>query len=78
MQPLEIGHAGVVTADRLAVEHGRARPQLGGSGGDQRISVGPIVAAAREQPDAIADLSDDQPVTVMLDLVNPLRTDGRL
>ena len=75
---LEIGDAGVIAIDRLAIDHGRGRRQTGGSGRDQRIAIGPIVAAAREQPHAVALLANDQPVAIVLDFVNPLRADRRL
>lgn len=44
---------------------------------DQRITLGPIVAAARAQEDAVASALGDQPVSVVLDLVNPARARGR-
>jgi hypothetical protein len=45
---------------------------------DQRISVGPVEASAREKTYPAVPLARDQAVAVMLDLVNPLGADGRL
>ena len=38
----------------------------------QRIAVGPVVAAAGDQPDAHRIAPGHQPVAVVLDLVNPV------
>jgi hypothetical protein len=44
---------------------------------DGRIPVAPIEATAREQSDAPAILSHNQPVAVVLDFMNPLLAAGR-
>ena len=55
-------------AQRLGV-HGRA---------NARIAICPLVAAPSEQANPAALLADDQAVAIMLDFVNPLRSDRRL
>ena len=45
---------------------------------DQRISVGPVEAEAREKTCPAVPLAGDQAVPVVLDLVNPLGADGRV
>ena len=45
---------------------------------DQRIPAAPVVAIASEQANAPPVLLDDQSITVMLDLVDPFRTEWRL
>jgi hypothetical protein len=78
VQPVKIRDAVDAEQHSLAVDHERARsvPQRGLD--DQRIAVGPVVAIAGEQPDALAFALNDQAVPVMLDLVNPVRTGRNL
>ena len=38
---------------------------------DQRISIGPVIAVAREQAHALTVALNDQPVTVVLNFVDP-------
>jgi hypothetical protein len=45
---------------------------------DARVALGPVVAPAREQMHPAVPLARDQAVAVMLDLVNPLRSDRGL
>jgi hypothetical protein len=42
------------------------------------IAIRPVVAAAGEQPHGLAVPAHDQPVAVVLDLVHPVGTGGRL
>jgi hypothetical protein len=63
---------------RLAVQGERPRLQLGRGRSDGGIAVGPVIAAAGEQPHPLAVPANDQPVSVMLDLVHPVRARGRL
>jgi hypothetical protein len=44
----------------------------------QTHSVGPVEAIAGKQAHPAVPLAGDQPVTVVLDFVNPLRADRRL
>jgi hypothetical protein len=46
-------------------------------GGD-RLAIGPIIAAAGEEPHRLAVPAHDQPVTVVLDLVHPIGAGWRL
>jgi hypothetical protein len=78
MQLFEHGHARVVAADRLAVDRGRVGANRGHSLGNERIALGPIIAAAREQAYPVIPLARDQAIAVVFDFVYPLRSDRRL
>jgi hypothetical protein len=52
VQPVEIGDAINAEQDRLAIDHKGRLPIAQGCLNDQRISAGPVVAVAGEQPDA--------------------------
>jgi hypothetical protein len=56
----------------LAIDDERAGAILQRRLDDQRISIRPVMAIVREQPDALVILLDDQPIAVMLDFVNPV------
>jgi hypothetical protein len=73
---VEDRHAIGAADDRLAVQG--ERPQLGSRGRDRRIAAGPIVAASGEQPDGVAVPADLQPISVVLDLVDPIGAGRRL
>jgi hypothetical protein len=45
---------------------------------DERMAVGPIVAAARERPHPAVPLARDKAITVVLNFLNPLRPNRRL
>ena len=68
--------AGAAQQHRLAIDHERRVPIAQCRLGDQRIAVAPVVAIAREQPHALVLALDNQPVAVVLDLVNPFRSVG--
>src|SRR5260370_26900717 len=78
MQPLEHRDAGVVAGDRLSVNNCRCGLERLYRLADQRISLSPVIAAAREQANLAAPLADDQAVAIVLDLVNPVRPDRGL
>ncbi len=75
-QPVEVRHAVVVAAHRLAVEDAGSRAQAGERLDDQREAVGEVVAGAAVQPHAVAVLARDDAEAVVLDLVQP-RVAGR-
>jgi hypothetical protein len=56
---------------RLAVQGERLGAQLGGCDGNPAITICPVIAAAGEEPHSLAIPADDQPITVVLDLVHP-------
>ena len=56
----------------------RLGAQLGGSRGNRRIPVGPVVASPGEQPHRLAVAADDQSIAVVLDLMHPAGGGGRL
>jgi hypothetical protein len=62
MQAIEIGHAVDAEQYGFAIDHKRAGTVAKGGLDDQGITVGPIVAVAREQPDLLAiRFLQDQP-----------------
>jgi hypothetical protein len=73
-QGAEIGQAVVAQDHGLAIDHKGCRAQLAGGLSDQGISFRPVVAVPREQPHAVALALNQQPETVVLDLVHPVRT----
>ena len=82
-QPLVCGAVASFSAifhrggDRLAIDGGV--PRQGGHGlANQRVTLGSVVSTPGEQAHAIAVTAGDQPVAIVLDLVNPLRADRRL
>jgi hypothetical protein len=74
---VEDGEPAGIATDRLAVDRRRAGPQRRHGRDDQRIALRPVEAAAREQADAAVRLPGDQPITVMLNFMHPLRAGGR-
>jgi hypothetical protein len=74
---LEVGHPVGGAAHCLAVDDQGARPKARHCLPDEREPVRPVIAPTGEQPDPVVLLPDDQPVAVVLDLVNPLRSLGR-
>jgi hypothetical protein len=44
LEPVEDGHARVITADRFAVDHRGRRPDRRHGLSDERIALGPVVA----------------------------------
>ena len=57
----------------------KRRPQRGSECFDnERIPLRPVVAVSGEQADALAVPPSHEPISVMLDFVNPRRTAGRL
>jgi len=45
---------------------------------DQRVAIGPVVAVAGEEPDALSFTLNDQPVAVHIHFVQPFRPIGTL
>jgi hypothetical protein len=74
MQAVEIRDAVDAEQHSLAIDDERARSIAQRRFDDQRIAVGPVVPVEGEQPHALALALDDQPVAVVLDLVDPVRT----
>jgi hypothetical protein len=61
-------------ADRPAVDQARARFEPRGGVDDGGEAPGPVLAVARQQPDA-GHVAAHHAVAVVLDLVNPLAAD---
>ena len=59
MELVEDRHAGLIAADRLAVDHRRCRPQGSHGLADARVALGPVEAVAREQPHPVVALPGD-------------------
>jgi hypothetical protein len=76
MQSVEIRDAVDAEQHGLAIDHERGRAVLERSLDDERIPVGPVMAVPGEQPYALAFAMDDQPIAVMLDLMDPVLTRG--
>jgi hypothetical protein len=68
--------AGAAQQHRLAIDHERRVPIAQRSLDDQWVSPAPVVATAGEQTNAFALALNNQPVAVVLDLVNPFRSVG--
>jgi hypothetical protein len=66
------------TTPGLAVDRGRGGRERGHGLDYAGVAVGPVVAAPGEQADPAVTLAGDPAVAVVLDLVNPLRTDRGL
>src|SRR5262249_44844846 len=62
----------------LPIERERSGPWLRCRPRDRRMAVAPVVAASGEQPHRVTGAAHDQPVAVVLDLVDPLRSGRRL
>ena len=77
VQPVEVG-APSTEQHRLAIEHERCIPVSQRRLDDSRITVGPVMAVAGEQPHTLAVALHDQPVAVVFDLVDPFRPVGNL
>ena len=72
VQRVEIGDAIDAEDHRLAIDDELLDPVLERGFDNPRIAVRPIVPVAGNQPHAIAIPLDAQPVTVVLDLVEPV------
>ena len=70
-----IMRAGSSAQPAMPGPRGVARPRIIGLtiSIDPWIALGPVIAAARDQPHAIAVALDPQAVAVVLDLVEPIR-----
>ena len=73
MQALEIGDPIRTEHHGLAVDDKRGFPEPERGFGDQRVSVGPIVAPPRQQPHALTLALHNQAVSVVFDFVKPIR-----
>ena len=81
MQRVEVGDTIDAEHDGFAVDDEAGLADLAGRLDDPRITVGKVVVAACDQPHASVVALQAQPVAVVLDLVEPVRTggdDGRL
>src|SRR5262249_50072065 len=79
VQGVEVGDAVDAEDDGLAIDHELLDPVLQRSLDDPREAPGPVVAAAGDQADAVAVALYAKPVTVVLDLMEPVgagRDDG--
>ena len=63
---------------RLAVNYEGRIPITPRGFSDQRIPITPVVAVAREQPNALALALNNQAVAVVLDFVDPFRSVRKL
>src|SRR5262249_12739456 len=70
--PIRAAHRG------LAVDREGLRLELGRSSADRRITVAPVIAAPGEKPHYLAIAAHLQSVTIVLDLVHPIRPGRRL
>jgi hypothetical protein len=78
MHLLEIGDAILAAPDGFAVHRRRRDLQRGHRLDDAGIAIAPIKASAGEEPHPIAVAAGDQAIAIVLDLVQPLWTGGRL
>ena len=74
----EIRPAGLVEHHHLAVDHSRPAAELASGLNDRPISVRPIEPVAGERARRAVLDNEHRPVTVELDLVNPVLASGRL
>jgi hypothetical protein len=70
---VEVRHAVVAAEHRLSVDDEHPRLEPPGLVDDARETVRPLIAASREQPDAIAVARDDQSEAIVLEFVQPFR-----
>ena len=73
LQMVEIGDAAVVLDDDLAVDQGRAEPELGERVGDAAKARRPVEPVPCQQPHLVAVDARLDAIAVVLDLVNPVR-----
>ena len=73
VQRVEIGNAVDAEHHRLAIDDELLDPVLQRRFHDPRIAIGPVVPVARDQAHTIAVALHAQPVTVVFDLVEPIR-----
>src|SRR5947209_4999710 len=74
VQSVEIGNTVDPEQHRLTVDDERGLPVTQRSLDDQRVTGGPIMAIAREQPDPLAITDDQQAIAIVLYFVKPIRT----
>jgi hypothetical protein len=72
MQRVEVGDAVHAEYHRLAIDHELPVPVSAGGLHDPGIAVGEVVAAARDQPDAVAVALKAEAVAVVLHFVQPV------
>jgi hypothetical protein len=68
-----VGARQLVADHSLTINDDRTRLEPGYGLDDPRKAMAPVVAAPCVEPDAIAIPPDDQPISVVLDLMDPLR-----
>jgi hypothetical protein len=71
-QNMEGSHAPLVAAHDLFVNQAGANPEMVHGFDHPREAVGPVIAAPAQQPDANRIAASHQPITVVLDFVNPV------
>src|SRR6185437_1787535 len=76
MQSVEVGNTVDAQHHGFTVDGETLLGVLQGALDDPRVTVGPIVTAARDQPHAIAVALQAEAVTVVFDLVNPVGAGG--
>jgi hypothetical protein len=72
VQDIEVRHAIEAKHYGLAVDHKLLAAIAARGLHDPREALGPIIAAARDQPDAIAVTLDAKAIPVIFDFVKPL------
>jgi hypothetical protein len=72
MQRVEVGHPVKGEHHGLAIDHKSLGAVLDGCLDDPRVALAPVIAAASDQPHALAIPLDAQAIAVVLDLVKPL------
>src|SRR5262249_1994777 len=77
-QQIEYREAITVHDDRLSIDEAGADGQGRNRLGNQRKTIGEVVAVAREQPHASFVAARQNTEAVVLDLVNPVGPAGRL
>jgi hypothetical protein len=78
LQSVEVGSATLVLHDHLAVEDRRAAFEAVGGGNYARIPVRPVMTVARKGAHTTVVPQEQRAVAIMLDLVNPALSLGRL
>jgi hypothetical protein len=73
VQRVEVGDAVDAEDDSLAIDDELLDPVLERGLNYLRIAIGPVVPVARDEAHTIAVALDAQPVTVIFDLVEPVR-----
>lgn len=76
LQGAKIRAAVIIEYNGLAIENGGCYAKLFGCRGDGGEAVGPVMAAAGDDPHALRLNVDCQSIAIQLHLVEPIRPDG--